>query len=107
MVNCVFFASLTEAALTGDRFSCIEACHASFLDACQCFVALKAPEMVIRAPHTTLVHALFMLLRQNLKVLFAQSRSLRQSTVQSVGSSASVAPTWYRMVARGPIPRFA
>jgi hypothetical protein len=63
MVNCAIFASLTEAALTGDRFPCIEACHASFPDACQCTVALKAPEMVLRAPHTTLVHALFLLLR--------------------------------------------
>jgi hypothetical protein len=57
MVNCVIFASVTEAALTGDRFSCIEARHASFLDAYQCTVALKAPEMVLRAAHTTLVHA--------------------------------------------------
>jgi hypothetical protein len=65
MVNCVIFASVTEAALTGDRFSCIEARHASFLDACQCTVALKAPEMVVRAPHTMLVHVLVLLLRQN------------------------------------------
>jgi hypothetical protein len=108
MVNCVIFASVTEAALTGDRFSCIEARHASFLDAYQCTVALKAPEMVLRAPHTMLVHALF-LLHQNFTsaTVFAQSRSLSQSTVQSVGSSTSVAPTWYRMVARGPTPRFA
>jgi hypothetical protein len=107
MVNCAFFANVTQAASMGDRFSCMEACHASTLDVFQCTVSLESLKMVLRAAHMTIVHAPSLLLPHNFTsacAVFPQSES--QSRV-SLGSAASVAPTWCPMVARGPTPPFA